>query len=81
MNMIWVWPIWLVFIAVSFAGFETYALASGQTTLSRFVWELSEVWKPFPWFVGFLTGFLVCHFWWGGSVTFAPVGKAIKNIF
>jgi len=77
MNMMWVWPAWIVAIVLSFAGFETYALMTGRQTLSRFVWELSAAWAPFPWFAGFIVGFLVCHFWWGGAVSFAPVAREI----
>lgn len=66
------WTGWLLFIIISFAAFEGYALYSGGTTLSRYVWNLSVAWPPFGWFAGFTTGFLVCHFWWGGIVSFAP---------
>jgi hypothetical protein len=79
--MNYIWPSWLVLIAISFAGLESYALATGKPTLSRFIWTLSAAWAPFPWFAGFLAGFLVCHFWWGGAVTFAPVIKGVKGWF
>lgn len=75
MNMKLVWSIWLLAIAGSFAGFEGYALATGHETLSRWTWELSKAWPPYPFFVGLLVGFLACHFWWGGIVPFAPVNK------
>jgi hypothetical protein len=81
MNMLYVWPVWLFTIVVSFAGLETFALTTGRQTLSRFVWELSAAWPPFPWIAGFITGFLVCHFWWGGSVSFAPVTKVVGSWF
>ena len=68
-----VWPLWLLAIVVSFACFEGYALKTGRKTLSRWTWELSKAWPPFGWFAGFITGFLVCHFFWGGIVSFAPV--------
>lgn len=67
------WTIWLLVIAGSFALFEGLALARGTPTLSRFVWTISAAWPPFGWVVGVLTGFLACHFWWGGIVCFAPV--------
>lgn len=70
-----VWTVWLLLIVVSFAGFEGYALATNGTTLSRYVWELSAAWPPLPFFAGFLAGFLACHFWWGGIVSFAPTRK------
>lgn len=64
------WTIWLFLVVVSFAGLETWKVATGGTTLSRYIWNLSRAFPPFGWFAGFLTGFLVCHFWWGGAVTF-----------
>lgn len=60
-------------IALTFAVGETYALMHGKTTLSRYVWNLSKAFPPFPWIVGVLVGFLACHFWWGGALMcFAP---------
>lgn len=66
------WTVWLVAIALTFAAGETYALMTGHKTLSRWVWDISKAWPPFPWVVGVLMGFLACHFWWGGIVCFAP---------
>ena len=71
--MNWFWPAWLFIIAGSFAVAEGFALATGRTTLSRWVWTVSKAWPPFPWIAGVLTGFLAAHFWWGGIVCFAPV--------
>lgn len=71
--MVWVWTIWLLMIAVTFAIFEGYALARDKQTLSRWTWNVSKAWPPFPFVCGFLVGFLACHFWWGGIVSFAPV--------
>lgn len=68
-----VWTIWLAVIVISFAAFEGYALKTDRTTLSRYIWNLSKAWPPFGWIAGWLTGFLVCHFWWGGITCFAPV--------
>lgn len=69
-----VWIIWFgVCVVLAFAIFETLALYRGTPTLSRTVWIISAKWPPFGWFCGFTTGFLVCHFWWGGIVCFAPV--------
>jgi len=72
-NTKYVWAIWLFAIAASFAGFEWYAIANDQMTLSRWVWTISADFPPFGWFAGFLTGFLVCHFWWGGIVPFPSI--------
>jgi hypothetical protein len=79
MNMKLVWAAWLFVIAASFAGFETYALTHDQMTLSRWVWTVSAAFPPFGWFAGFLTGFLTCHFWWGGIVSFAPTKQEGKQ--
>jgi hypothetical protein len=73
MTWAWVWPIWLLGIGITFAIAEGYALKTGRKTLSRWTWEFSKAWPPLPWFVGFVVGFLTCHFWWGGIVSFAPV--------
>jgi hypothetical protein len=68
------WTLWLLAIGVSFAIFEGYAIKTGNTTLSRFVWTLSKAWPPFPWVVGLITGFVAAHLWWGGAlICYAPV--------
>jgi hypothetical protein len=69
----WVWAGWLIFLIVSFAAFEGWALKTGHMTLSRFTWTATKAFPPLPFVAGFLAGFLCCHFWWGGIVTFAPV--------
>jgi hypothetical protein len=72
-NMGIIWAAWLVLIAVSFAGWETYALMTNRMTLSRWTWTVSKAWPPYPFVCGLIVGFLACHFWWGGIVSFAPV--------
>jgi hypothetical protein len=79
MNMFVVWTLFLAGIILIFAGLEGYALANNQPTLSRYVWTLSKEWPPFPYFVGFACGFLTCHFWWGGIVSFRPVSWKRKK--
>lgn len=69
------WAIWIFAIAATFACAEWFALAHGTTTLSRFVWDVTAAWPPLPFIAGFLAGFLCCHFWWGGIVSFKPVAK------
>jgi hypothetical protein len=64
--MDWFWPSWILFIVVSFAAAEGFALKTGRKTLSRWTWELSKAWPPYPFFVGLIVGFLACHFWWIG---------------
>jgi H+/Cl- antiporter ClcA len=71
--MDWFWPAWLLIIVGSFACAEGFALATGRKTLSRWTWEVSKEFPPYPFFCGLIVGFLACHFWWGGIVSFAPV--------
>lgn len=71
--MQWAWSIWLLVILVSFALMEGFAIKTSRMTLSRYTWTASKAFPPLPFLIGFLVGFLACHFWWGGSVTFAPV--------
>ena len=61
-----VWVIWLLVIALSFAGFEGHALRTGRSTLSRFVWNLNKGFPPLGWMVGIVVGFLGAHFFWPG---------------
>ncbi len=59
------WTVWLfLFVPLTFALGEGYALWKGKTTLSRYIWTLSKAWPPFPFVAGGLTGFLAAHFWW-----------------
>lgn len=87
MKMIYIWPLWLIAYVligiISFGVLESYALKTGEPTLSRFVWELTAAQ---PWIVilfvgvfGFLAGFLTCHFWWGGAISFAPITGIFKK--
>jgi hypothetical protein len=71
--MKWIWLSWLLLIALSFSALEGYALADHTTTLSRWVWDLTAAFPPLPFIAGFLSGFLCCHFWWGGIVPFKGV--------
>jgi hypothetical protein len=69
--VIWYWTVWLfVLLPVSFGVGEAYALYKGKPTLSQYVWRLSAAWKPIIYIAGFLSGFLACHFWWGGVECF-----------
>lgn len=77
--MIIYWIVYLVvFLGIGFVVGETIALATGGITLSRFVWMVSAAFPPFGFFMGFIAGFLACHFWWGGAVAFEPLVKATK---
>jgi hypothetical protein len=67
------WAVWLFLIVVSFSVMEGYSLVDNTSTLSRFVWNITAAFPPFPYLIGFACGFLCCHFWWGGIVSFSPV--------
>jgi len=67
-----IWAIWLFVLVASFAVLEGWALKSNRMTLSRFVWTVTKAWPPLPFIAGFVAGFLACHFFWGGIVSFAP---------
>ena len=69
------WSVWLFFLVVSFSAMEAWSLHENTSTLSRFVWTITADFPPLPFIAGFLAGFLCCHFWWGGIVSFAPVKK------
>lgn len=75
----WKWAIWLLLIVGSFALMEGYALYHDTPTLSRWVWTVSAAFPVFPFIAGLITGFLACHFWWGGIVAFKPVNKDKDN--
>jgi hypothetical protein len=68
----WLWVAWLLFIIVTFALFEGYALRHDKTTLSRFVWRASKRFPLLPFIAGFIVGVLASHFWWSGIVPFDP---------
>lgn len=61
---VWVWVGWLIFLIVSFAIFEGYAIKTGRQTLSRTVWIWSKAWPPLPFICGLIAGGLAVHFWW-----------------
>ena len=67
------WIVWLFFLVVSFTFLEGFSLIHGTETFSRFVWDLTIAWPPLPYITGFIGGFLCCHFYWGGIVSFKPV--------
>jgi hypothetical protein len=62
-----IWTGWLLAVAVSFAVIEGLAMASGGTTLSRYVWEVSLAWPPLLVLYGMVVGGLAVHFWWHWS--------------
>jgi len=59
-----IWTGWLLAILVSFGAIEGVAIAWGDTTLSRYVWELSLAWPPILVIYGMVVGGLAVHFWW-----------------
>jgi len=71
--MTWIWAAWWIFLFVSFALIESFAIAKNKTTLSRFMWSASKSFPLLPFIVGLIVGVLACHFFWGGVTTFSPV--------
>ena len=69
------WAVWLLLIVITFSVMEAWSLHEGTTTLSRSIWIITAAFPPFPWIAGYLTGFLCCHFWWGGIISFKPVNQ------
>ena len=63
----WIWAAFLIGWIVMFAVIEGVALAWGDTTLSRFVWEVSQQWPLVPVLYGMVLGGLAVHFWWHWS--------------
>ena len=62
------WTVFIVGLLLAFAVGETYALMSGRTTLSRYVWNGTKAWPPLPFIVGLVVCFVASHFWWGGAL-------------
>jgi hypothetical protein len=68
MNMNYVWSAWFVAWVVAFAGFETYAIMTGNKTLSVFVRDVSAAWGPLQFLAGLVVGGLAVHFWWAATI-------------
>lgn len=62
MSLVWVG--WFLFVLVSFAAIEAYAIRHNGATLSYSVWRLSKAWPPFPFVLGMVVGGLGIHFFW-----------------
>jgi hypothetical protein len=62
------WSTVLLALAVAMIAGEAFALRTGRTTFSRYVWNASRAWPPLPLVVGAALGFLAAHFWWGGAL-------------
>lgn len=73
----WVWAAWLVFLIVSFAIMEGWALKTGKPTLSASVWTWSAHFPLLPFICGLLAGGLAVHFFWEGAYCWvgAPILK------
>lgn len=63
----WIWTAWLLAIVASFAVIEGLAFAGHDTTLSRYIYEVSAAWPLFPAVLGAVFGGLAVHFWWHWS--------------
>lgn len=74
MTIYWTFWLWAA-IPISFGIAEAYAILTNRETLSRYVWNLTSEWPPFPWFAGFATGFLVCHFFLGRHCRLCACGE------
>jgi len=65
MRSPWVWVIWLLVIAFTFAVIEGLAVSDpGGLTLSQFIVNVSRAWPPIVALIGILIGMLISHFWW-----------------
>jgi hypothetical protein len=62
-----IWTGWILVIVITFGAIEGLALAWGDTTLSRYVWEISLAWPLLPFCYGLVVGGLAVHFWWHWS--------------
>lgn len=62
--MPWFWTAWIIISLAVFCAGESYALAKGKMTLSRYVWTISKIWPPLPFVLGLVCGGLAVHFWW-----------------
>lgn len=61
----WVWVVWLLAIAISFAIFEGLALTDPQgLSLSQFYVNVKYGWPAISVVVGIAIGILICHFSW-----------------
>jgi hypothetical protein len=80
MNWYWVWTSWLLFLIVSFAALEGYAISKTDgVTLSQFTAEVSAAWPLMPWVLGVLAGGLAVHFFWHWQPKI--VGVSMKALF
>ena len=68
-----VWTIWLLAVVASFFIFEVWAVTSGGTTLSRYIWEASQAWPIIPIVFVIAIVAIIIHLW-GSSPPPGPVG-------
>ena len=76
-----VWSAWLIVLVLSFAAFEFYALYTNRTSLSRYVWNMTQAWPPFGWVAGVITGGLAMHFFWVCQGCPLPAVAAALTLF
>jgi hypothetical protein len=55
------WIAFLVLTATIFVVLEIWAIATGGTTLSQYIWDLSKVWPLLPFVLGALVGAVAVH--------------------
>lgn len=58
------WTIVIILPLIAIAAGETYALRTGKTTFSRFLWRMSLAWMPIVFLVGMVVGGLAVHILW-----------------
>jgi len=71
-----VWIIWLFAIGASFSVLEALAFRhpTRLNTLSRFIWEVGQVWPLSLVLYGMLFGGLAVHFFWNWCPALMPPG-------
>jgi hypothetical protein len=60
----WIWTTYVAAVVAGFATIEGLAIATGNTTLSRYTWEISQSWPILPFVLGFFSGGFAVHIWW-----------------
>lgn len=63
----WIWTAWVFAVVISFGVIEGLALWYGDTTLSRYTYELGVAWPPLIAIINLVVGGLLVHFWWHWS--------------
>ncbi len=62
MNIVAVWQLWIVAVAVSFGAIEGYAAYTKQLTLSQAVWGYQDMFPLSTWLLTIVLLGLLIHF-------------------